>query len=90
MKAAIKKSTFLKKFHFGTLEQKESDSKINIIIAIILVQFIVTGVLLLLLNSKINRLTEGTEQNFSYTRQMLNQISSRIYQLQVDVRKRVR
>lgn len=69
-----------------SLSEKFNIGKIVIVI-IIAVQFILNGVFLYLFNSKINNSTKGSVDNFGYMRQVLDQIATRQYQLQTEVRR---
>ncbi|MFH1564579.1 MAG: hypothetical protein ABIC82_01890 [bacterium] len=57
------------------------------IITIIVVQFILNGIFLYSLNSKMDNLSKGSVENFGSLRQTLNQVLSRQSQIQIEVRR---
>lgn len=70
------KTSLFEKFNVG-----------KIAFIIIIVQFILNGVFLFLLNSKMDNLIKGSVENFGNLRQQLNQVSVQQYQLQTEVRR---
>jgi hypothetical protein len=68
------------------MSEKFNITKI-IIVAIIIIQFVLNGIFLYSLNSKIDNMIKGSADNFGNVRQLLNQISVRQYQIQAEVRR---
>lgn len=58
-----------------------------VIVAVIIIQLVLNGVFLYLLNLKMNNLIKGSSDNFGHLRQVLNEVSVRQYQIQTEVRR---